>query len=203
LPDGSSKSQCDTLKCTCRSGTTFCGASRGISNLTAPVNALTGPVQINCDVVDQSTGQVTCHFIQSSLQILFGNQGLALNSCDIGECVRQNVIDSNNDTVSSKASLSGGVIAGLVVVVTLVSLALLFLAFGLWRQRKARLQGYTRLGSGGVAVEWKDLSYSVPSSDSWGRKKSKNVNDDKVILDNVNGLVLPGQIMAILGPSGK
>ena len=37
-----------------------------------------------------------------------------------------------------------------------------------------------------------------------GKANSSNaVNDDKVILDNVSGTVHPGQMMAILGPSGR
>jgi len=156
--------------------------------------------------VDPSTNQATCQFVQSTLQQLFGSSGLTLNGCSFGECVRQNVIDaaSSNSTstdTTQKSTLGGGVIAGLAVVGSLLLIALLFLVIGLWSQRKARLQGYSRLGGGGVAVEWKDVSYIVPGSDGWTRNR-KNVSDDKVILDNVSGLVLPGQMMAILGPSG-
>ncbi|THV02339.1 ABC transporter [Dendrothele bispora CBS 962.96] len=204
--DGSSKYSCTSLQCTCRANTTFCGAVR-VSDLTNTINALTGPLDINCDAPDPNTNQATCHFVQGTLQQLFGSSGLTLNGCSFGECVRQNVIDtagsnSTSAVTDQKSSLSGGVIAGLAVVGSLIFLALMFLAFGVWRQRKARLQEYSRLGGGGVAVEWKNVSYIVAGSDTWGRRRSKNVNDDKVILDSVSGLVLPGQMMAILGPSG-
>jgi len=44
-----------------------------------------------------------------------------------------------------------------------------------------------------VAIEWKDVSYSVPGS-CFGRRKT--------LLDNVSGYALPGEVLAIMGPSG-
>ncbi|KAF5371340.1 hypothetical protein D9758_004088 [Tetrapyrgos nigripes] len=203
---GSDNFDCQNLQCTCRSNTSFCGAIP-VSNLTATINSLGGTLSINCDPVDNSTNQATCHFAQTTLSQLFGSSGLTLNGCRFGECVRQSVIDSGGTSTGTEASsgsgLSGGVIAGLAVVGALLLLALLVLLVGLWKQRKARLAGYTRLRGSGVAVEWKDITYVVPGDRSrWRRKRSDNVNDDKAILDNVSGLVLPGQMMAILGPSG-
>jgi ABC-type bacteriocin/lantibiotic exporter with double-glycine peptidase domain len=101
------------------------------------------------------------------------------------------------------------VVAGLVVVGALVLLALLLLAFGLTRQRAARRAGFDELSKGRVGVEWVNVSYTVPSSNGTGawfdrlQGRRKNFNDDKVVLDSVNGHVQPGKMMAILGPSGK
>ncbi len=44
-----------------------------------------------------------------------------------------------------------------------------------------------------VGIEWKDVSYSVPGS-CFGRSKT--------LLDNVSGYALPGEVVAIMGPSG-
>jgi len=141
---------------------------------------------------------------------LFGSNGLVLSGCTFGECVRRNVIDggggstAGNDAQTSK-HLSGGVIAGLAVVGGLLILALLLLALGLRTQRAARKSG-GELEKSKASIEWTDLSYSIPGKQSLlGRVKgdASSINSDKVILDSVSGKVLPGQMMAILGPSGK
>lgn len=107
-------------------------------------------------------------------------------------------------------------IAGLAVVGALVFLALVLLAFGLVRQRRARRAGSwdEKLEkTGGVAVQWDRISYFVPADDAaddwfggmrkWRQGKNNiGFDDRKVILDNVSGRVLPGQMMGILGPSG-
>jgi ABC-type multidrug transport system fused ATPase/permease subunit len=147
------------------------------------------------------------------LQSLFGKSGLALDSCAFGECVSQGVVDVAGGAATpgqhgASKQLSGGVIAGLAVVGALILLSLVALVFGLMAQKKARSAGLT--GSektGGVVVEWTDVSYVIPGSKqgfAFGRRKTDTAgfSDDKVILDNVSGKVAPGQIMAILGPSG-
>lgn len=93
----------------------------------------------------------------------------------------------------------------------LIALALGFLVLGYVNQRKARLLGPGKgrfARSGGVAIAWQDVSYIVPrsSSTSFLRRRNKKTEsgftDEKVVLDNVSGRVEPGQMMAILGPSG-
>jgi len=199
--------QCSNLQCTCRTGTTLCGGVPD-KNLTSAINRLTGTLGIECGEVDSSTNSATCHFKQTTLQTLFGPAGLALNGCTFGECVRQNIIDSGggntttNDTQSSK--LSGGVIAGLAVVGGLLTLALLLLVLGLRAQRAARKSG-GKLEKSKASIEWTDLSYNIPAKNAlFGMSKGdgSNINNDKVILDSVSGKVFPGQMMAILGPSG-
>lgn len=129
----------------------------------------------------------------------------------------QSVIDSTNPSNSTSSggggkSLGGGVVAGLAVVGGLVGLALLLLLLGLLRQRAARRRGaddgFGGMGrSGGVAVVWTDVSYIVPRSSGLftrrkGGKTASGYTDEKVVLDNVSGRVEPGQMMAVLGPSG-
>ncbi|KAF9533605.1 hypothetical protein CPB83DRAFT_783282 [Crepidotus variabilis] len=207
---GGSNWQCSNLKCTCRAGATFCGG--GSTDLTQTINTLGGTLGIVCDAVDNSTNSATCHFKQSTLQALFGNDGLVLNGCTFGECVRQNVIDSGGGNTASviedtSKSLSGGVIAGLAVVGALVLLSLVLFALGLRTQKRAR-KSHEIVEKHKASVEWSGLSYTIPGSRSTFsglRKRKDRVNDintDNVILDNVNGTVRPGQMMAILGPSG-
>ncbi|KAF8655801.1 hypothetical protein AX16_002887 [Volvariella volvacea WC 439] len=209
---------CQNLKCTCRPGTAFCGAVR-VSNLTAAINGLKDTLDIECDALDATTGESTCRFRQATLNSLFGQGGLVLDGCIFGECVAQDVIDNNGNVTNTVgdeeegggAALSGGVIAGLAVVGALVGLALVLLLWGLKKQRDAR-RGigsgrFDDIGGKKLGVVWNDVSYVVPGAkaglwDKIMRRGGTGEEGDKTILDNVNGVLRSGQMMAILGPSG-
>lgn len=204
---GNTDWNCQNLQCTCRSKTNFCGG--GQTDLSGAINGLGGNLTISCGTVDTSTNTATCGFKQSTLQSLFGSQGLTLNGCSFGECVRQSVIDSGGNATSTgdqtgKAPLNGGVIAGLAVVGTFVFLALLLLVYGVIMQRKVRKSGSGDLAGIQVGVEWTNVSYIVPGSGRGLFKKRglATITDDKAVLDNVTGKVPAGSMMAILGPSG-
>jgi ABC-type multidrug transport system ATPase subunit len=138
-----------------------------------------------------------------------------MNDCQIGECVAQAVIDAANNNGSSSSSsrsgsapLSGGVIAGLAVVGALILGFILLFIWGWFVQRKARkLGGDTAIRSGGVSVVWRSINYSVPVSSSGGMFKKKTAGEavepaEKHILTDLSGKVTPGEMLAILGPSG-
>ena len=112
---------------------------------------------------------------------------------------------SSSTTASTRKSLSSGVIAGLAVVGALLLLALVFIIYGLLLQRRA-FKGTGKISDGGgVHITWQNVSYIVLGSRNPFKRKSKagdGFTDDKVILDNVTGYVKPGEMMAILGPSG-
>jgi ABC-type multidrug transport system fused ATPase/permease subunit len=200
--------ECQNLMCTCIPNTTFCGAVPS-KNLTSTLNQLNGALTITC------SSNTTCSFGQTLLNSLFGASGLTLSPCSFGECVRQSVIDGTSNTTTSSSTkqhsdLSGGVIAGLAVVCGLIGLALLLFLVGWLSQRKARRIASNSLTKrGGYSLEWNDISYIIPTGSVgfrpfWGAAKGGRINnDDKVILDNVSGRVDPGEMMAILGPSGK
>jgi hypothetical protein len=48
-----------------------------------------------------------------------------------------------------------------------------------------------------VALEWRNLTYTVPVGKDKGKKKST-----KVILDRLTGVAPPGHLLAIMGPTG-
>ncbi|KAJ7253386.1 hypothetical protein B0H12DRAFT_1233691 [Mycena haematopus] len=198
---GNTNWACQNLKCTCIPKTQFCGG--GISDLTGTINSLSGSLGINCD------NSTTCSFQEATLSAVFGAEGLSLSGCTFGECVAQTVIDTAASTNSTDTGgttgkqLSGGVIGGLAAVGALVLIALAFLAFGLIRQHSARRASPIITDGSGVTVEWSRVSYVVPSSSrSWFGRRAQDVDDEKVVLDAVSGRVLPGQMMAVLGPSG-
>ncbi|KAJ6500671.1 hypothetical protein C8R45DRAFT_76765 [Mycena sanguinolenta] len=198
LTGGNTNWACQNLECTCIPGTQFCGA--GITDLTGTINSLSGSLGINC------ANSTTCSFQEATLSAVFGSTGLSLNGCTFGECVAQSFIDTASNANSTAGTtgkeLSGGVIGGLATVGGLVFIALVFLVFGLIKQHSARRAKPMVADGHGVAVEWSRVSYVVPSPRSWFGKRGKGADDDKVVLDAVSGRVAPGQLMAILGPSG-
>ncbi|KAF7323496.1 ABC transporter protein [Mycena chlorophos] len=180
---------CQNLACSCFQNTTFCGASA--ENINFAISGLSGQLTIDC------TNTTSCSFQQADLNSLFGQNGLGLSGCTFGECVAQGVIDTaateTNDTASSNVhkELSGGVIGGLAAVGALILIALVALLVGCIKQRSARKAKIEVTEGNRTTVEWSELSYSVGSSAK-----------PKVVLDSVSGSVLPGQMMAVLGPSG-
>jgi hypothetical protein len=201
---------CQNLQCKCRAGTSFCGAVP-LTDLTDAINGLSGSLNINCQGVDSSTNTATCNFQQTLLNNVFGSSGLVLQGCTFGECVRQGTIDNTTLTTASSSSsgksLSGGVIAGLVVVGGLLGLSLVLLFWGLFRQRVARRAPYDHDRGRRATIAWQDVSCIVPKAtgidarlDLWAGGQN---SEDKTILDSVSGRVSAGQMMAILGPSGQ
>ncbi|CAE7207667.1 unnamed protein product [Rhizoctonia solani] len=231
---------CESLKCSCRPGTAFCGAQRS-TDLSSTLNSLSGALTVSC-----TASTATCAFKQSLLQALFGSGGLGLSNCVFGECVRQSVIDSalgiTPTVVNSEGeSLSGGVIAGLAVIGVIVLGVALLLAWGCVLQRRARARRNEKQVAAGrrVGVQWKDVRYVVHPSGSGslfpigglrrrnvvpvgstsvvelsdlegtaGEKPLPNLPSpagkikSKTILSGLSGSVRPGQMLAILGPSG-
>jgi hypothetical protein len=121
--------------------------------------------------------------IQETITNVFGKSGLGLQNCDVGECIRQAFIDeaNNNGTTPDNSSshakeLSGGVIAGLAVVGTLVLAFILLFVWGWLAQRKARRGNVGKeLKTGGVAVHWSSINYSIPATSSGPFRKSRQV----------------------------
>ena len=168
----------------------------------------------------QNTSGTPCSFSQQVLRGLFGSQGLSLSGCTFGECVAQSVIDtatsSNTTSVSTSGQqLSTGVVAGLAVVGAIIAAFLAVLIFGKVSQRQAAKRGPNMMQRGGIGVRWQDVGYTSPVAVgmSWGKngksrdaeRGEKKYGGGKVILDALgsNGIVRPGEMLAILGPSGE
>lgn len=189
------------------------------SDLTGTINTLSGTLEIDC-AASNSTTPASCFFKQQILQSLFGPQGLSLSDCTFGECVAQYVIDNAASSTASTSGaagsgLGGGVIAGLAVVGTLVAVALIVILLGKIAQSRAKKAAPDVVPRGGVGVRWEEVGYVIPREKRgiwWGRRRNvkdaergENGDGGKVILDATgsSGVVRPGEMLAILGPSGE
>lgn len=216
---------CQDLQCRCNVGTAFCNPNAPL-DLTSTFNGLSGSIEVTCDA---ATGE-NCSFKQATLNSLFGQSGLALNSCKWGECVLPATINTLASTLSANSggsgagsSLSGGVIAGLAVLGAIVALLLGLLGLGYVSQRKARrtarerealLASYNdKDGSSDsptnqpIGLEWNNLSYSLPSAPGFAPSRiinsfSRLPYDGRVILPSLSGSIPGGSFTSILGPSG-
>ncbi|GAA5874149.1 hypothetical protein JCM1840_000367 [Sporobolomyces johnsonii] len=223
---------CQSLRCTCVPGTTFCGEAGQSLDLTQTIDGLDGQLEITCD---RATG-ASCAFKQGTLVELFGSAGLSLTGCTWGECVLPATVDTlaaelaGTSTRSGGASgLSGGVIAGLAVLGAIVVGLLALIGVGYLSQRRARKKarrGETLLAAAatgkekdeddpspsvstssfpsGVGLRWTSLSYSLPPSHSPLSFLRPSLPDDagRLILPSLSGTLPPGSFCSVLGPSG-
>jgi hypothetical protein len=217
---------CQNLQCRCNSGTAFCNPDAPL-DLTSTFNGLGGSIEITCD---SATGE-NCSFKQATLNSLFGQAGLALNSCKWGECVLPATINSLAATLIGTStgngggnSLSGGVIAGLAVLGAIVALLLGLLGLGLVSQRRARrnarereallasttdkhASSLTLSSPQAIGLQWDNLSYSLASTPALSptrifNSSSRHSHDGRTILPSLSGTIPGGSFTSILGPSG-
>jgi hypothetical protein len=183
-----------------------------------------GPLTIDC-----SPGG-NCTFNAPLLTNIFGNGGLGLSSCTIGECIEQYVIDQALGVVATtdpgNNGLSGGVIAGLVVVGIILLAIICVIMWGFVSRARVR-RGMISDGdlpkSGGVGVKWSAVGYEVKSGrNPWtktmiwmkggggggGRSATSEAGDmvgpkgGKIVLQKACGELPAGGFCCILGPSG-
>ncbi|GAA6023398.1 hypothetical protein JCM11491_006458 [Sporobolomyces phaffii] len=216
---------CQNLQCRCNTGTAFCNPSAPL-DLTNTFDGLSGSIEVTCDA---ATGE-KCSFKQNTLNSLFGQAGLALNSCSWGECVLPATINSlaaalvgTSNGNGGGSSLSGGVIAGLAVLGAIVALLLALLGLGFISQRRTRRNARERealllasstdkggsfgsLAQHPVGLRWNDLSYSLASLPALPPSRvfspSRNAADGRTILPSLSGTIPGGSFTSILGPSG-
>ncbi|CDU22090.1 related to ADP1-ABC transporter [Sporisorium scitamineum] len=132
------------------------------------------------------------------------------------------------DSQQSGPSLSKAVVAGLVILGVALAAILGLLLFGFWQQTKARRLPKGP-GKAPVGLQWENLNYAVPTNTRLRRRRNKEKNDaplaevlpssgfdDHVahldspssntngltVLRNSSGRIQPGNMVAVLGPSG-
>ena len=80
------------------------------------------------------------------------------------------------------------------------------MAVELTRPNSSNLQNHyakSRQHDEKVVIEWENLEYSIVQPDAKKSTILKKVYEEKKILKNLNGRAESGQLLAIMGPTGK
>ncbi|KAJ3276195.1 hypothetical protein HDV01_005643 [Terramyces sp. JEL0728] len=166
---------CSNLQCKCNKGSKMCGGS--MIDLTSQVNGAKGGMSFNCNSND-------CVLNFGFLSALFPS-GVSLTQCVFGECASEYAKPSVAQS-DSFSGLDASGIAAISLVCGFGFVCLLLLGYALiQKQKKQNLP--IRPDIPGVRLSYSKLSYVI---------------GDKTILSEVSGAVYPGQVLAIMGPSG-
>lgn len=189
--------RCEKVECQCIPGRTLCGENGTIDLGEFLDQEITGPATFSCD---SSKPSDQCMFSEKNMNeiitSIFGDETIILE-CDTGECLHKSEIPGYKRPVKTiNKPLIAGVIAACALFVVAVVLTLWYLS------RRAS----QRAGLGPIHLPDDDdealkiLTEHKPAALQF-RGLSYDLNG-KRILQGVQGVVNPGEVMAIMGPSG-
>lgn len=197
---------CENAKCKCIPGTMLCGANGSIDIGEFLIETVKGPGKFTCDLT-----QGDCKFNEPSMDDLisqiFGDPEIDLH-CNSGECVHYSEIPGYHSPVNRIGSTwegklvlsvaSMGVLCLVTMTIFYISKSPLFKNGGeikLPENDYDDTDGENFLKTKSVAtLTFESINYCVDS------KTDKNLKEP--ILNNITGMVKPGEILAIMGGSG-
>jgi ABC-type multidrug transport system ATPase subunit len=160
-----------------------------------------GPASFECSSAEGAKGTDGCKFKEPAMDGLinqvFGDDSITLN-CGGGECLYKTEVPGYSRPVKEvNTPLIAGVIAG-------CSLFVVLAVLGVWyfnrRQAQRKLSAYYPIGSDTDDETGKLMSDHKPAALYF-----QNINyhlNGKQILNGIQGVAHPGQLMAIMGASG-
>ncbi|KAK9460334.1 uncharacterized protein V1516DRAFT_676352 [Lipomyces oligophaga] len=183
---------CPSIECACIPDRTLCGADGSIDITDFLIEAIEGPGSFVCDSERDS-----CDFSEPAMddliQSVFGDDTITLH-CDSGECMHYSEIPGYELPVKH--------INRRVLVVAIISVLLLIglISFGIY-YATLKMRELTN----GSQLPAEDESYKLMANHTPASLLFRNVTyavSSKKVLFGVNGMVNPGEIMAIMGASG-
>ncbi|KAJ8100531.1 hypothetical protein POJ06DRAFT_106161 [Lipomyces tetrasporus] len=184
--------ECKDIECACLPDRMLCGEDGSIDITDFLNEAITGPGTFSCD-----SARGSCEFSEPAMddliQSVFGDETITL-TCNSGECMHYSELPGYEIPKKSlnKRVLVLGII-GIVIFIVLVSLGLFYLV--------RKMQDLTN----GANLPSEDESYKLMSSHTPATLLFDNVTytvGNKRVLHGVQGVVRPGEIMAVMGASG-
>ncbi|RKP36699.1 ABC-2 type transporter [Dimargaris cristalligena] len=189
--------QCDKVSCDCMADRKLCGEAGSIDITDFLREEIEGPATFECHTKEG------CRFEEPAMNDLilsvFGDSYITL-ACDSGECLHYTQVPGfeRPPKPSNMLFILVSVVSGLALLIAL-GFGLLYLA----KARPGLGSGYTALPPDEADDERdKLMAQHVEATLSFKEIGYSIGNEHKPILHSVNGLVQPGQIMAIMGASG-
>ncbi|KAK9477401.1 hypothetical protein V1514DRAFT_309256 [Lipomyces japonicus] len=183
---------CKNIECGCVPDRTLCGEDGSIDITDFLTEAITGPGSFHCDSVSNQ-----CEFSEPAMddliQSVFGDEYITLQ-CRSGECLHYSELPDYQIPQNhlNKTILVGGIISILAFLTVVAFLIHHYIKQLRDRERAFKLpsedESYKLMaGHTPTTLYFNDITYSVES---------------KSVLRGIQGVVKPGEIMAIMGASG-
>lgn len=190
--------KCDNIQCACVPGRMLCGEEGSIDIGDFLDQEIKGPASLSSVRTDGGSSKDGTKFEEPAMNNLiksvFGDEYITLQ-CHSGECLYKTDIPGYTRPVKEiNTPLIAGVIAGCALFVVLVILLIWFLSRRSFRYGPIHLSDDSDDDMAQMMAEHKPASLQF-------KNVSYNLNA-KQILSGVQGIALPGQLMAIMGASG-
>ena len=187
--------QCDHIKCACVPGRMLCGEEGSIDIGDFLDQSIAGPASLTrVETETKDSTKFEEPAMNDLIKSVFGDEFITLK-CHSGECVyRTDVPGYTRPVKEINTPLIAGVIAGCALFVVLVILVVWFLS------RRSFRYGPIHLGDDSDDDMAQMMAEHKPASLQF-ENVAYHLNG-KQILSGVQGIALPGQLMAIMGASG-
>ncbi|KAL9128857.1 MAG: hypothetical protein Q9217_002546 [Psora testacea] len=190
--------KCDHIQCACVPGRMLCGEAGSIDIGEFLTQEIKGPATLSSVHTDAGSSKDGTKFEEPAMNNLiksvFGDEYITLQ-CHSGECLyRTDVPGYTRPVKEINTPLIAGVIAGCALFVVLVILLVWFLSRRSFRYGPIHLTDDSDDDMAQMMAEHKPASLQFENV-------SYQLNG-KQLLSGVQGIALPGQLMAIMGASG-
>ena len=190
--------KCEHIKCACVPGRMLCGEENSIDIGEFLVKDIKGPASFSSVRTVGGSSSDGSKFEEPAMNGLiksvFGDESITMQ-CNWGECVYKTDVPGYTRPVKEiNTPLIAGIIAGCALFVVLVILLVWYLSRRSFKHGPIHLSDDSDDDLAQMMAEHKPASLQF-------EKISYNLNG-KQILSNVQGIALPGQLMAIMGASG-
>ena len=190
--------KCEHIKCACVPGRMLCGEEGSIDIGDFLAESIKGPASFSSISTEGGSSKDGSKFEEPAMNDLiksvFGDESITLQ-CSWGECLyRTDVPGYSRPVKKINTPLIAGIIAGCALFVVLVILLIWYLSRRSFKYSPIHLSDDSDDDLAQMMAEHKPASLQFENV-------SYNLNG-KRILSGVQGIALPGQLMAVMGASG-